>query len=81
VAAAAKAAGAIYLMGGVLFLKPCSQKAFFPFLEQHFRHLLPKYRARYGKSAWLHGPYEQMIADRVRRIREQYGLTQKPDRY
>ncbi|HUS05945.1 MAG TPA: radical SAM protein, partial [Bryobacteraceae bacterium] len=34
VAQAAGEAGAVYMMGGVLFLKPCAQKAFFPFLEE-----------------------------------------------
>ena len=37
----AASAGAIYLMGGVLFLKPCAQKAFFPFLEETFPGIGP----------------------------------------
>jgi DNA repair photolyase len=81
VADAAKRAGAIYMMGGVLFLKPCAQKAFFPFLEQHFPHLVRKYRESYEKSAWLRGSYEETITNRVREIRRRFGLTQKPDRY
>jgi DNA repair photolyase len=81
VASAAKKAGAIYMMGGVLFLKPCAQKAFFPFLEQHFPHLVRKYRERYHDTAWIRGPYEQVIAKRVADIRQHFGLTQKPDRY
>ena len=81
VARAAREAGAVYLMGGVLFLKPCSQKAFFPFLEEHFPQLVPKYRKHYGKGAWLRGAYPDMIAERVRTIRARFGLTQKPERY
>jgi DNA repair photolyase len=81
VAMAAKEAGATYMMGGVLFLKPCAQKAFFPFLEQQFPQLVRKYRERYGKGAWIRGPYEEMIAKRVSDIRRRFGLTQKPDRY
>jgi DNA repair photolyase len=81
VASAAKNAGAIYMMGGVLFLKPCAQKAFFPFLEQHFPHLVRKYRERYDNTAWVRGPYQQMIARRVCEIRTRLGLTQKPERY
>jgi DNA repair photolyase len=81
VARAAKEAGAVYLMGNPLFLKPCAQKAFFPFLEAEFPHLVRRYRERYGDSAFLSGHYPETIAERVRSVREQYGLTQRPDGY
>ena len=73
--------GAIYLMGGVLFLKPCAQKAFFPFLEAEFPHLLRRYRERYQHGAFLNGSYPETISQRMQQIREAYGLTQKPDNY
>jgi DNA repair photolyase len=81
VAQAASEAGATYMMGGVLFLKPCAQKAFFPFLEEHYPHLVRKYRERYEKTAWIRGPYADVIAKRVSEIRQRFGLTTKPDRY
>lgn len=81
VAHAAKEAGAIYLMGGVLFLKPCAQKAFFPFLEDCFPHLVRRYRERFTSRPFLDGHYPEMIGQRVREVRERYGLNQKPDRY
>jgi DNA repair photolyase len=81
VARAAKEAGAIYLMGGVLFLKPCAQKAFFPFLEESFPSLLRRYRERYSGRAFLDGHYPEKITERLREVRERYGLTQKPDHY
>ena len=81
VASAAKDAGAMYMMGGVLFLKQCAQKAFFPFLKEHFPHLVKKYRERYDNTAWIRGPYDEMIAKRVHDIRVRFGLTHKPDRY
>jgi DNA repair photolyase len=81
VASAAAQAGAIYFTGAVLFLKPCAQKAFFPFLEVHYPHLVKKYRDRYEKTAFIRGSYEQMIAKRVSEIRQRFGLADKPDRY
>ena len=81
VAQAAAAAGAIYLMGGVLFLKPCAQKAFFPFLDEVFPNLARRYRERYGERAFLDGHYPEKIAGRLKEIRERYGLTRKPDGY
>ena len=81
VAKAAKAAGAVYLMGGVLFLKPCAQKAFYPFLEEKFPSLVRRYRERYNTSAFLNGHYPEKMAERVREAREKFGLTQKPAGY
>ena len=42
VAADARAAGAQYMYGNVLFLKPCAQKAFFPFLDEHYPRARPQ---------------------------------------
>ena len=54
---------------------PSAQKVFFPFLEQKFPHLLKRYKERFEKSAYLRGPYQETIRDRVRRIRQRHGLT------
>src|SRR5437660_11091208 len=74
-AAAAAKAGATYFGGGLLFLMPSAQKVFFPFLKEHFPHLLKRYRERFEKSPYLRGPYQEAIRDRVRRIRGRHGLT------
>ena len=76
-ARAAAAAGARSFHAGALFLKPCSAKVFFPFLEQHFPHLAAKYRARYERAAYLKGEYPRMLAARVADARAAAGL---PDR-
>jgi hypothetical protein len=77
VARAAKAAGATYLHGHVLFLKPCAQKTFFPMLERDFPHLAQRYRERYEKSFFLRGAYPEEIRRRMEEIRERYGLNQR----
>ncbi len=81
VAKCAAEAGAIYLMGGALFLKPSAQRAFFPFLEAEYPHLLRRYRERYERGAFLKGAYPETIKKRVESVREAYGLTAKPDSY
>jgi DNA repair photolyase len=80
-AAAALDAGATYFGGGLLFLMPCAQKVFFPFLEKNFPHLLKRYRERFEKNAYLRGPYQETIRGRVKRIRERYGLASSPAPY
>ena len=55
-AAAAAKAGATHFGGGLLFLMPCAQKVFLPFLEQRFPHLVRRYKERFEKNAYLRGP-------------------------
>src|SRR5204863_3603162 len=74
-AKASRDAGAVTFGGGPLFLMPSAQKVFFPFLEREFPHLLPRYRALYEKSAYLGRDYKDVLAARVRRIRDRYGLV------
>ena len=81
VASAAKSAGAQYLGGGVLFLMPCAQKAFFPFLEQHFPDLVPRYQQMFSKSTYLRGTYLADIQAMVNRIRRNHGLERAPVDY
>jgi DNA repair photolyase len=77
-AKAARDHGATYFGGGVLFLMPCSRRVFFPFVEQHFPHLLRRYRERYENAAYLKGPYRETIRERIAAIRDRYGLRSSP---
>jgi len=81
VAAAAAGAGARYLGGGILFLQPCAQKVFFPFLDREFPHLAERYRQRFARNPYLRGPYAESIRDRVARVRARYGLAASPIDY
>jgi DNA repair photolyase len=76
-AKAARDAGARSLGGGPLFLMPCAQKVFFPFLEEHFPDLAPRYREQYEKNAYLGPAYKEMLRARIQRIRDRYGLDSK----
>jgi hypothetical protein len=48
---------------------------FLPFLEEHFPHLVRRYRERFEKAAYLKGHYPEMIAERVERIRARHNLA------
>lgn len=73
-AEASAAAGAKHFGGGVLFLMPCAQKVFFPFLEERFPQFARRYRERYERSPYLRGDYCRLIRNRVDRIRLRHGL-------
>lgn len=66
--------GASAFSAAPLFLKPCAQQVFFPFLAERFPHLLGRYRERFENNAYLKGHYPELIADRLRNIRERHGL-------
>jgi DNA repair photolyase len=74
VCAAAAKNGASAFSAAPLFLKPCSQQVFFPFLEQRFPHLVRRYRERFEKNAYLKGQYPEMIEERIQRIRSRHNL-------
>jgi DNA repair photolyase len=75
IARSAKAAGATSFGANVLFLKPCSRRVFFPFLEDQFPHLAARYRANYEHEAFLRGAYPQRIREMVQAIRVKHGLV------
>ncbi len=80
-AAAAAQAGATSMGGGLLFLKPCAKQVLFPFLEERFPDVLPRYRALFQSSAFLRGDYARSVKERVARIRRRYGLSDAPVEY
>jgi DNA repair photolyase len=77
-AKAARDHGASYFGGGILFLMPCSRRVFFPFVAQHFPHLLRRYKERYESEPYLKGPYRDMIRARLIEVRDRYGLGSSP---
>jgi DNA repair photolyase len=81
VAGAAAGAGAAWLHGQVVFLKPCAKQVFLPFLDAEFPHLARRYWERFEQSAFLRGEYPATIERRVEAIRERYGLNRRTLRY
>src|SRR5260370_24872528 len=66
--------GASSFSAGPLFLKPCAQQVFCPFLEQHFPHLVRRYKERFEKNAYLKGHYPELIEERLDRVRTRHKM-------
>jgi DNA repair photolyase len=81
VARAAAEAGATFLGGGPLFLKPCAKQVFLPFVERHFPRLAPEYERLYRTGAFLRGEYAERIGERLARIRSRHCLGAAPIEY
>lgn len=78
---AGAAAGACSFHAGVLFLKPCAKQVFLPFVEEHFPHLVRRYKARYENRDYLRGEYPKIIAERVQAVRDRYSMHRPVVRY
>ena len=77
VCAAAVWSGACSFSANPLFLKPCAQQVFFPFLEQHFPHLVRRYKERFQANAYLKGHYPEMIRERVQNVLARHKFPQQ----
>jgi DNA repair photolyase len=77
---AAAEAGARYIFGGPLFLKPCSAAIFLPFVEQNFPQLVENYRERYHDRSFLPGSYAKRISQLMARFRQKYGIRRADPR-
>jgi DNA repair photolyase len=75
VIAAAREHRASHVFANVLFLKPLAQQAFFPFLEQHFPHLVRRYKARFARSAFLDRGYKEKVFRMVAELKQKHGFS------
>jgi hypothetical protein len=80
-AKAAREAGSRCFGAHAVFLKPCAQQVFFPFLEAHFPHLVRRYRERFERQHYLRGAYTEELHRRVEAARSRYRLTPWPADY
>ena len=76
---AAAAANACSVAAIPLFLKPCSEKIFMPFLQENFPHLVASYKTRYADRAFLPVEYKRRISALVKRLCEKYGITPRDE--
>jgi DNA repair photolyase len=77
VAKAAKQAGANQFGANVLFLKPASQRAFFPFLAENYPQHLRRYERSFQAGAYLRGAYPERIKRLVDGIRQRIGISSR----
>lgn len=76
---AAAAAQAKSVWAHPLFLKPCSEKVFMPFIEEKFPHLAQSYKQRYANRAFLPPQYSRRISALVKRLCLKYRIGDSED--
>jgi DNA repair photolyase len=65
---AALEAGAYGIHANPLYLKPCSEKVFMPFLAEQFPHLVENYKQRYATGAFLSKSYHERVSKLMDRL-------------
>jgi len=76
---AAAATGVRSVAAIPLFLKPCSEKVFMPFLEQNFPQLVELYKARFANRAFLPAEYGRRVSALVKKFARKYRLGESPE--
>jgi len=64
-----------------LFLKPCSEKIFMPFLEENFPHLVQSYKVRYANRAFLPAQYSRRISALMRKLCQKHKIGERDERF
>jgi DNA repair photolyase len=77
-ARAARDAGAQWFAASVLFLMPSAREQFLPFLDAKFPKLARRYREWFSREAYAPEDYRREISERVRALRQKYGLGVRP---
>ena len=77
---AAAEANAHFVFVNPLFLKSCSAAVFYPFLEQHFPHLVASYKKRYEGTGYLPATYRKQLGALVNALCKKHGLPDREER-
>ena len=73
--AAARRAGAGYVMGSPLRLGPAARARFLPHLEREFPRLAARYRRHYARAVAAPAEYRRALAERIAALRARYGFA------
>ena len=73
---AAAEAKAQWIFANPLFLKPCSEKVFMPFLAERFPALVESYKQRFASNAFLPVAYRKQISTLVRKLKSKHGIAE-----
>ncbi len=66
-----------FIVAHPVFLKPCSIKRYYPFLQEHFPHLVKAYRRVYSKSSEAPEEYHRKIHTLVEELRKKYPIQSR----
>ena len=78
--AAAKEAGARYVVGSALRLGPAARHRFLPHLAREFPDLSERYRRHYGDREGVSRDYQEALTRRLRQLQREHGFPLDEER-
>jgi DNA repair photolyase len=78
--AAAKEAGARYVIGSALRLGPAARHRFLPHLAREFPELAERYRRHYGEREGVSREYQEALTRRLERLQRELGFPLEEER-
>jgi DNA repair photolyase len=78
--AAAKEAGARYVVGSALRLGPAARRRFLPHLAREFPDLAERYRRHYGDREGVSRDYQEALTRRLRQLQREHGFPLDEER-
>jgi DNA repair photolyase len=78
--AAAKEAGARFVIGSALRLGPAARHRFLPHLAREFPDLSERYRRHYGNREGVSREYQAALTRRLERLQQEHGFSQSSHR-
>jgi DNA repair photolyase len=78
--AAAKEAGARYVVGSALRLGPAARHRFLPHLASEFPNLAERYRRHYGDREGVSRDYQESLTRRLRQLQREHGFPLDEER-
>ncbi|CAN5724065.1 hypothetical protein BH24GEM1_BH24GEM1_08020 [soil metagenome] len=78
--AAAKEAGARYVVGSALRLGPAARHRFLPHLAGEFPEMADRYRLHYGSREGVSREYQEALTRRLRRLQREHGFQPEEER-
>jgi DNA repair photolyase len=79
--AAAKEAGARYVIGSALRLGPAARHRFLPHLAREFPDLAARYRSHYGEREGVTRDYQEALTRRLDRLQQELGFPVDEERH
>ena len=76
----AAAAEARFIYTNPLFLKPCSEKIFLPFLHEHFPHLEAQYKKRFKENGYVSAAYRSRLGKLMNTLCHKHGMPDREER-
>jgi DNA repair photolyase len=74
---AARDAGAVFIWGGLVNLRPGTREHFLTVLDKHWPELVPRYQDLFGQRSYLPREMNDPVSETVKKLRRKHGIADR----